>query len=806
LAQTSTVRQMIPELAARMFADLELQQSQSWQAARRFLEGLRHYRSAQESQQDRVLKLRRALRSFVEALADDENTLLARYNLGVAYRELGFELDRIPKLAGKQDFAKAAENAFRRELERESPGWQPYYALAVTYFEAERFADVSSLCDRVIELADDPARKAIAYDLRGLADRRRETVHPQLALALAINSRRRAVAYALLALLREELAGKDPAPARSLLARCLLNLGIGLAFEALGQDASTRSGAARRRRSYAESRSHLCSAARLENSFDPHFQLGKIAIEFAEPNVAVREFRAAVRIAPTSASCWAWLAATNAALYEGAAPTDARSAAEWKRRAEDAIRLARANLNVDSRPERDETVEQIALAFEHLGDPAEAARAVALPHVEASLLEEPVDALVGRLEDETDPWTRGQIAARLGRLHREAGAHDESERYFHDAIDALAEYPGEIRRCGLRGMVALAVGAQGDLQRALVEAQAAISVDPTSWWERQVFGDIYAAIGDLENAVAAYEDALSWRPSDPASLHTALGRWHLALAEASPDSARRTELHRRGIRHLQDALALQWQGDLSERLAAHYSLGSAYTDADDYERAVPHLVNALAADKARPIVQLMLGQAFVRLKRYGEAEEILAAAIATAESEAAEDPRREILDPAGTPWIAAALAGAAHRIRALSFIERDARLPEARKHVEESDRLLEPLGDDASAAWFASGRELEGRILLAEGQHDRAIAALNDSIGLAADVEAYVHLARAYAAEVAGARSAVGRRRAVELGRRAAGHAQDLDRSTMYAAVIGELLVELAPAPTGVANGGSPAS
>jgi len=226
-------------------------------------------------------------------------------------------------------------------------------------------------------------------------------------------------------------------------------------------------------------------------------------------------------------------------------------------------------------------------------------------------------------------------------------------------------------------------------------------------------------------------------------------------------------------------------------VSTHFSLGQIYTERDEYDRAVPHFRNALVHPGVAPIAQVLLGQAYVRMKRYASAEEMLSQALQTATAAADIDPNQDLGQPVSQEWRAAELAAAARRLLALSFLERDVRLDEARGHIAESDRLLDLLGDYAAAADRASGRELEGRIHLAEGRHDEAVTSLCESVALAPDVEAYLHLERTYHAKAESATTKAERRRALEGARAACLHARDIDLTDMFVSDIDRLSSEL---------------
>jgi tetratricopeptide (TPR) repeat protein len=792
LVHTATMRTMVEELAARMFAHLALGGTTSWRASRRFLEGLRFYRLAHESHHDRTLKLKQAERLFVEALGHDEDLGLARYNIGVVYREL--QRDARPE--DRERLAQAAEMAFRHEVQRNSTSWEAYYALAQTYFEDCAFDQVPPLCDRVIRLAPTPERKAQAYDLKGLAERRIQYGDADRWLKHAVASRRRAVAYAWLALLRAELLGANVAAARRLAAHCLLDLGVAVGYARHVMDSDGVIRARRgRRRTFRRCAGLLRLTARLDEIVAPRFELGKIALDCEQPEAAVRELKAAVQIDPTFGECWLQLAEANVQMYERARARHAWEWPEWALTTRNAVQRARDHLDsthVDVERLQGVT-EALAAPLERIGDFDEAAALRRVPTVVEAVAnagDGDLDELEQLLETETDSWSRGHIAMRLGTLHNDAGRYDEAEWWLGQASDCWAAYPEEMRRRGLQGILARVLAREGKQQDALRVAHAAIGVDPINWWEREVLGDVYEAAGDLQSAIEAYEHALLWHPNSP-GLHRKLGtcHWRIAGDHTRPDD--RTAGYRRAIEHNKAVLDLLSPSDLHGRVAAHYWLGRAYSQAGEYERAIPHLRNALAAGESAPVVETFLGEAYVRMHGYAQAEEVLSKAIDAADAMAADDVRTTIGDELGDTWEVGALAAEGHLLFALALVQRDVRFGEARGHTKTAANLCDPVGQTGGST-LARVRELQGRIQLREDRVDAAISALENSVALSADAEAYVYLARAYAAKAVVLRTKRDRRRLAEQARRACGHAIELDPTLECRDVIETVAMALA--------------
>ena len=792
LAQTAIVRELVVDVAAQMFAELALSQTTSWRASQRLLEGLGSYRLAQESRRDRVLNLRRAETLFVEALGHEQSLPLGRYNLGVVYHALaqdarGDEQERL---------ATAAEAALRGELDVGGGEWQAFYALAVVRFEQQAHADVPPLCDRVVELARDPSRRAAAYDLRGLCERR--DGEPE-ALARALRSRRRAAAYALRALVRAELL-RDPTQARALASRCLLNLGVGLSYtcqelvdtgrphrrpyrESCGRAAAgraarrllrrplrARQGGARRRRS-GDGRAGA-ARSRAQRALG-HRALGRPR---ARRGGARHRRRRAPGVPPTPSACSSWPVRPPCAHAPRSCARRTRTRSRsWPRPTTGSVSQAESE---------------------------RARRTAPLVAGLAALGSDDRPGLRVRLEDEPDDLVRGHVALRLGDLEARAGDQAAAATAYRSALEAHAGYPAELRASGANGLLARALAALDERPDALRWAQAAVAVDPTSAWERELLGDVYEQLGDLEEAIGAYESALLWQPAS-ATLHENIGRSWWRLAQDSTMRDRRAEMHRRAVEHYEAALTLYGAADLGSRLAAHYALGRLLTDLGEYARAVPHFRRALASP-ARPAVQLMMAQAYLRSAGYADAETAAGEAIEAAEAALAADADASVGAELGDAWRAGELAAAAHCLLALSLIQRDVRQVEALTHIEAAERLLEPFGADANAFVRASTLELRGRLLLDQGDERAAVAALREAVGLWPDPEAYAHLAAAYVARRASLRPGPQRRQLEVLARRACERARELDASGAFDAAIGEVLAALdAPEPAVAASASS---
>jgi uncharacterized protein YjbI with pentapeptide repeats len=267
----------IDELACRIFTDLVFNPHRRelvrWSATLSFSEGLRAYRSSLRSRLDKKIKLMEAEKRFLETLVVDERFNKVYYNLGVVYNEL--------------DRREAARIAFQRSIERSPDDWEPYYALALNYYESlekelreaaegkkEKEAwltelctwkislreategkkggteeallfqcnEIIELCNHALDLGDKPReQEAKIYDLIGLVQRVPEMIReglydlnelkPQrVELYEAIKSHKKAVRLSYEALYECELKGGENKEIRIIISKCLLNLAIDYSY------------------------------------------------------------------------------------------------------------------------------------------------------------------------------------------------------------------------------------------------------------------------------------------------------------------------------------------------------------------------------------------------------------------------------------------------------------------------------------------------------------------------------------------------------------------------------------------------
>ena len=781
------INQMIEQLACRMFSDLTLAKAVNWRATHHFINALRAFRRCLRVPRGRKLNLKAAERELIEAFSEDDGFVLVFYNLGVVYMELwrmalheakamrtASDPHAKEAAAAKDmeaaDHLHAAEAAFARAIEQDPGRWEAYYALALTRFERGRRYSVVEQCERVLALGPPLANRAKAYDLKGLAEYRRD----EPLVAEARKSAKKAALLSLKALRRAELTRMsapgseiDTVPAlKDQAARCLLNFGVVLAHQP-PQAARPRIEGLRTSAGLRRVKAPFKLALSLTNRDAVlHYEFGQIADRWNCLDVAAEEFTSATRIDPDQAAYWAHLADVHAKLFRFGRneETKRRELDEASHACERALQV----LNLSSITEDDRHVrELVADTYRVIGEKAQAGRVMAMGEfakrigvLEWKLEVDPqeLDKVANWVEHyraQGNEWEAAHLERLLGVAKLNSGDPAGAESHFREAIRVFdSVYPEEIRRYAIRARLASAVAAQGD-ERALAEAERALSVDPLRKLERYTLGQMYFDLHDYEHAREVWESALLWSPND-AELHWSLSECHRRLAEEETRPAERRESFRKAAAYLEDALELYGGEGIDSRLRAHYWLGRLYNDLRDFRKVIAHLRIVQTKAELGIIVDLRLGEALLRVKRYREAEDTFTRVIERGE----RCLRRTALASVGAEvrdeMPLALVVAHAYWGRALSDAERDGDLDRAHTDLNKAERHIQAVEkrskDGASLHLAVTARscaDCRGWVMFKQEQLDDAIDLLQDAVLLGADSETYIHLALAYEAKAA---------------------------------------------------------
>jgi tetratricopeptide (TPR) repeat protein len=829
------INEMIAELACRMFSDLTMGKSVNWRATHHFINALWAYRRCLRVPRARKLNLKEAERKLIEAFSEDDGFVLVFYNLGVVYTELwrmavqeakamkeAYDLRALRSAEAKEieaaDQLQAAEAAFARAIDQDPGRWEAYYALALTRFERGRRRSVVEQCERVLALRPSRANRAKAYDLKGLAEFRRE--RPQL--ADATESSQKAAFLSLKALRHAELFRKtspgselDPVPPlRDQATRCLLNFATVLADDPL-EETRSRIPASWRRRARVRRIDAIFRLALSLTNRDAvlHFEFGKIATNWGRLDIAAREFKAATRIDPDQAAYWARLAATYAQLFDDHKTDDAGK--DYEREAAHACDRALQVINLSSRTDVDKRVRaRLAHAYRKIGRAEDGLRVHAMGRFaqkigayEWKLRVSPeevhkVEERLDRYRREGKNWESGHLARMLGVAKLNADDPKRAEEHFREAIELFEHgYSEEIRRYGIRARLATAVHAQGR-EEALGEAERALTVDPLRKLERKTLGELYFDLHDYENARVAWEYALLWSPNDP-ELYWNLSECHRLLAEEDRRPSERRKGFEQAAHHLEQALELYSGEELHTRLKAHYRLGRLYTNLGDFRKVIAHLRIVQTRPTLSFLADLLIGEAFLKVKAYEEAEELFVRVIEFAEKEVQEPGLPQVGQEVGDDVPVGLVLAWAYWGRAFCDADRDGDLERADADVDSAERLAQELETELAARGDANVRlapilrscsDCRGWIRLKQGRVDDAINQLGQAILRGAGSETYIRLALAYEAKAAASKKDLRPALFVRV-RAQCAHAVDTDVTGESRALAEEILARLDARP-----------
>lgn len=229
LGDTHLIDRLVHQLAFRIFTDLEQRRvgTVRWRAVRCFTEGLRAYRDAAQSKQDRIVNLSHAEKAFVRALSFDEKFAQCHYNLGITLLDL--------------DKAEAAQAAFLKARQADPTFLDADYALAEQHWRARGQAEwwtALRYCNHILQMQADEAR---AWRLKGMTLRllnwelRSGSRHLAKERARAIETSSIAVMLAWQRLCRSALGDGVSQGQKARTARYVLTLGL-LTGDAHGSD------------------------------------------------------------------------------------------------------------------------------------------------------------------------------------------------------------------------------------------------------------------------------------------------------------------------------------------------------------------------------------------------------------------------------------------------------------------------------------------------------------------------------------------------------------------------------------------
>jgi tetratricopeptide (TPR) repeat protein len=198
----------------------------------------------------------------------------------------------------------------------------------------------------------------------------------------------------------------------------------------------------------------------------------------------------------------------------------------------------------------------------------------------------------------------------LSQVLASAGNPDAGKEMIESALQSDADWlPGYTTLAGLQA---------GDLSAQIGTYRRGLEAMPDSQELVLLLGTAYEKNDQIDEAIAAYEEALKVKPDSPAVANN--------LAALLADYRTDTDSFRR-------ALALVEQFSTSDNPAFLDTLGWVYYRLGDYENALPLLEKSVEAAPQVPVLRYHLGMAYLALDKTTMAKEQLENALANENAE-----------------------------------------------------------------------------------------------------------------------------------------------------------------------------
>ncbi|MBZ5679641.1 MAG: tetratricopeptide repeat protein [Acidobacteriia bacterium] len=685
---SATAIRMVEQLAYRVFTHVVRTGSPRWRAVRCYSEGLRIYRDQLRSSKDRKLRLYKAEKAFIQALAEDSEFARNYYNLGIVYRDL-----QIPE---------SARTAFRSATERD-PGFSAaYYALAFEAQKSNRLEDATRLCEQVLFLQPKDAQ---AWRLKGLAEREsgREATQFQ-------RSHEIAAALAWRALCRSAWTGWQGDV-------------MGVARDCLTELAEVRADL------------HDSSAAAVFGQglyLDPtfaylHFRFGRFLMDRGKYGPAVQSFRRALRTQDRFQG-WAYLAKVQADLFRKSGKAADRSAA---------LDACKSAMNCPSGAS-EQTLDLVEQVYTQIGLHPIPER----PDVVIAIRSGRACPRNLRRWD----WARAFVEMKHGHRYLRRNKPARAAECFRNAIQDLRQrYPNEIQATELYSSLTTAYQRDGRMDEALQSAKEAVKLAPDSVTVRSLLGDVYYELHDYEHAESEWQTSLDLDPNQPVVLRKIADSYISRGVNILRIEARR-QAFSRVIRLLGQALEIS---DRTLDLAwLHFWLGRFHNELLEFDPAIQHFNMAKSMGCKPAETRIYLGWTYLGARAYTDAEATFGEASAEVKKllkagQSGKKPTSIIADDMPTND----LLSQVYLGRAWSYAERGANLQQAQDLVRRATWPISQLDVLRQPIFTGTQHHCLGLVRLREGATLEAVQELETAVKMQPSFCcSYFRLAQAYLA------------------------------------------------------------
>jgi tetratricopeptide (TPR) repeat protein/succinate dehydrogenase hydrophobic anchor subunit len=413
---------------------------------------------------------------------------------------------------------------------------------------------------------------------------------------------------------------------------------------------------------------------------DNYFNIASMYYDWRKYDEAIEEYLFALHINPNDFKCWAYLALAYAAVsrtQEITLPTAAKlNKAQAKDACEKALRcLSSASPDTlndvlaleDTVLALKDIFEKIRVAYSTLGETSNKAIAgrmvvlleqyhklIGTAHEGSEQDRRAVVSLVEQLslstaEDQTWrqvlAWVCIQVYPVLGFLSINSNSK-EAKEHFDSAIKSLEEKSlEEIHVQGLRALLVYALLNQKQHNTALQVAEKALDLSPHGYFEWEALGDAHFTLKQFEDAIEAWQEAISRRYAFMPDLSTLdatimpykldklgvsyqarldnldipyknlphkIGISYRELANYISDPILRSNTLKQAISYLEQAESIYEGRQQYEKRDIHYFLGFLHFELGEYPEAISYLQIARASHST-PLTSLFyLGYAYLK--------------------------------------------------------------------------------------------------------------------------------------------------------------------------------------------------
>ncbi len=239
------------------------------------------------------------------------------------------------------------------------------------------------------------------------------------------------------------------------------------------------------------------------------------------------------------------------------------------------------------------------------------------------------------LKQEQSDWDWGYTQVLL-QLSDYEGNKDKAKMIGDSIIDLERNHPLEINYKGLYGKLALAFKDQNMFGHALYNAQRSVASNPERSWDRGVLSTVYQSCQSVEEARSQLEICLSTNPTDLVYLQD-MANSQLQFIFNLYDKEKQQNALKSYVEILRNLLELvhsEWINDkksIEKKTGmhswAHFWLGCAYCDLNNYDTAISNLSEARklsdqSEGRSHLVARLYLGKAYFDFKAYSDCEDL----------------------------------------------------------------------------------------------------------------------------------------------------------------------------------------